>query len=506
MVYRVYNMVDKVNNMANKFLLLAASVVLTGSCSGDWNEHYNEVTASEQNLMEVISAQADLTEFAQLLKATGYDAVLAGDQTYTVWAPKNGSESVITADADGQLRTVRNHIARYTFPTSTNPETRITLLNGKTMVFDSADSFEGLNLASANIAANNGLLHKIDGMLSYRYNLREYIDTHAECQQMSDFVKQFDEEEYSADLSTSYDSVFVNYNALLNHAKYGVGDIANEDSVYTMVIADNAAWQSAYETLAPAFKNFNASQEEADSIQRVQTEQTIFRALTSRNLKAEDLVGRYPYEEASNGSIFLAEGAIADIDTCLTNKVIIVEAEDMDGRASLSGTNAYIRNTDMNSAVQEIGNNSYLEVSSGNVDGGVTFDIPNVLAQAYDVYVDFISPIIDGENMSEQKTKVVFQMRYMNAQGKTSVSNNNTATQIDATGDGIISVKAFSAVEFPVADFYDELWLSQEGHSLSDISVSTTLQVKTKVTSTDARNGYERIYRIDRIRFVPVAK
>ena len=487
------------------FCCLAATVALTAACSADWNDHYNSSTAAEENLMELIAADGELSEFSQLLKATGYDKVLAGEQTYTVWAPKQGGAALLTADADVQLRTVRNHIARYTFPTSTSPETRITLLNGKTVAYDAADSFEGIHLTTGNIAAQNGLLHKMDGMLTYRYNLREYIDTHEECQKMSRFLTQFDEKKYSEELSTSYDSVFVNYNALLNHVKYGVGDIANEDSTSTMVIADDAAWQSAYDRLAPAFMHFATDQAAADSIQRVQTEQTIFRALTSRELKPEAL-GHYSEEEASNGAIFLAQGVIADIDTCLTHRVLVVEAEDMDGRASLSGTNAYIRNTDINSAVQQIGNSSYLEVSSGNVDGGVTFDVPNVLAQTYDVYVDFVSPIIDGEALSEQKTKVTFQLRYMNAQGKTSVSNNNTATQIDATGDGIISVKAFSAVAFPVADFYDELWRSVEGHSLSDNAVSTTLQVKTKVTSTDARNGYERIFRIDRIRFVPVTK
>lgn len=484
----------------HKLSLLTTALILT-SCSADWDEHYNSHEGlSQRNLMETIAADNDLSAFAALLRQTGYDAVLEADQTYTVWAPTNAALSSHQADA----AFVKNHVARYTFPASTPSNQRITMLNGKTMAFDAADRFEGITLTASNIPAHNGLIHKMDGTIAYRYNIREFIDTHEECTACSQFLAAFDEARYEAELSTTYDSVFVSYNPLLNHKAYGVGDIANEDSLYTVVIADDAAWQQAYDKLAPAFKTYNANEVLADSIQHVQTAQTIFRALTARNLDATQLATTYPYEEASNGHIYLAKGEIADIDTCLTNAIITVEAEEMDGRISLSGTNAYIRNTDINSAVQGLGNNSYLEVSSGNVDGGVTFDIPNVLAQTYDIYVDFVSPIIDGEALAEQMTKVSFQLRYMNAQGRTAVSNNNTATPVEASLGDIISIKAFSNIAFPVADYYDPLRLSDERNSLTDIIENTTLQVKTKVTATDARNGYVRTFRIDRVRFVPV--
>lgn len=491
----------------HKLSLLATALILT-SCSADWDEHYSSNTGlSQHNLMETIAADSELSDFAAMLRATGYDAVLAADQTYTVWAPTNAAlQAEEITDADAQLRTVRNHIARYTFPTSTTTTTRIAMLNGKTLAYDAADAFAGQHVAKGNLTAVNGILHKVDGVVAYKYNIREYFDTHAECSALSQFVAQFDEDKYVPELSTTYDSTFVNYNALLHHELYGVGDLANEDSLYTMVIPTNEAYQAAFDRLAPAFKTYNAVQSEADSIQNVQTAQTIFRALTSRNLKPQNLTGIYPHEPASNGDIFLAETEIADIDTCLTHAIISVEAENMDGRVSTSGTNAYIRNTDINSTIQGISDNSYLEVSSGNVDGGVTIDIPGVLAQAYDIYVDFVSPIIDGERLAEQKTKVSFQLRYTNDKGRSAVSNNNTGIQVDATMGDIISVKAFEGFTFPVADYVDPLRMSDESFSMSTVTVGTTLQVKTKVSASDARNGYERLFRIDRIRFVPVKK
>lgn len=492
-----------------KITLLSAAALLTmTACTEDWTEHFEAPATATRNLMEAIAADGELSSFAALLHTTGYDAVLAGDQTYTVWAPTNtvlATAASADASQDEALRLVKNHIARHTFPSSTDAQTHVTMLNGKSMKFDSPSTFEDVAITASNIPASNGLLHKIDGTIAYRYNIREYIDVHEECAATSRFIAAFDEAKYNADLSTTYDSVFTNYNALLNDRKYGVGDIANEDSTYTVVIADETAWQAAYDRLAPAFKTYNADAAVADSIQHVQTAQTIFRALTSRNLDATALDALYPHEEASNGHIYLAQGEIADIDTCLTSSAaVIVEAEEMDGRINLTGTNAYIRNTDMNAAVQGLGNNSYLEVSSGNVDGGVTFDIPGVLAQTYDIYVDFVSPIIDGEALAEQKTKVSFQLRYMNVQGRTAVSNNNTATPVDATLGDIISVKAFEGIQFPMADYNDPLRLSDENFSAT--AANTTLQVKTKVTAADARNGYERTFRIDRIRFVPVKK
>lgn len=496
----------------HKLSLLATALILT-SCSADWDEHYSGNTGLSQNsLMQTIAADAELSEFAAMLRATGYDAVLDADQTYTVWAPTNAALAAgNVSDADAQLRTVRNHIARHTFPTSTSTDTHIAMLNGKTLTYDADDAFAGQHLASANVPAVNGILHKVDGIIAYKYNVREYFDTHAKCSALSQFVAQFDEEKFAPELSTTYDSIFVNYNPLLHHETYGVGDLANEDSLYTMVIPTNDAYEAAFSRLAPAFTTFNADQAVADSIQKVQTAQTILRALTARQsdtarLDRQQLANVYPHEPASNGDIYLAETEIFDIDTCLTNAVISVEAEDMDGRISTSGTNAYIRNSDINSTIQGISDNSYLEVSSGNVDGGVTFDIPNVLAQKYDIYVDFVSPLIDGENLAEQKTKVSFQLRYINEKGRSSVSNNNSGIEVNATMGDIISVKAYEGFTFPVADYLDRLRMSDEGFSMSTVTVNTTLQVKTKVSSTDARNGYERLFRIDRIRFVPVKK
>ena len=177
----------------------------------------------------------------------------------------------------------------------------------------------------------------------------------------------------------------------------------------------------------------------------------------------------------------------------------------MDHRQNLSGTNSYIRTTDINSLVSGVSEDGFLEVSSGNVDGGVIFDIANTLAGTYDIYVDFVSPIVDGKNLSTEKTKVTFQLKYLGDNGRSTVKNNNTATEISADGsDGIITIKAFAGMQLPVSNYYDGMWYLEEENIGAEIAKSTTLQVKTKVTNSDAKKGYVRKFRVDRVRFVPV--
>ena len=71
------------------------------SCSDKWDEHYGENSEGIVNatLWEAISGNADLTNFAKVAKACGYDLALDGSQTFTVFAPTNSSLSAEQADS-----------------------------------------------------------------------------------------------------------------------------------------------------------------------------------------------------------------------------------------------------------------------------------------------------------------------------------------------------------------------------------------------------------------------
>lgn len=507
-------------------LCYMAVVLIAISCNSEWDDHYDRnETLPQENLMQLVGKDAQLSKFTRLLEATGLDSLLSSEQSYTVWAPLDEvvDETVLT-DAASMERFVKNHIARYVNPSSSEPSKKIFMLNGKPMSYGSDGTYNGIAIAESDLLAKNGVLHKIAAELPYKYNILEYLETHAEYSEAYTFISRFVEPVYDASLSTTYDSVFVDYNMLLADKIYGIGMIGSEDSLYTMIVPDNDAWNAAYFRISPYFKAYSKDEAVADSIQRVQTSLAILSGLTFRgNIEnpseldsivtvtgnvirpVTDYFNGYDVLDASNGIIYKADGILNFNDTCVWNHPICVEAEDMDYRINLSGTNSYIRTTDINSLVTGISNSSYLEVSSGNVDGGVIFDIPNTLSGKYDVYVDFVSPVVDGEALAAEMSKVVFQLRYMNKNGRQTTRNNNTATVIGGSENtGIISVKAYSSVELPVSDYYDAMWYLVDGNLQSNISETTTLQVKTKVSSSDAKKGYLRKFRVDRVRFVPV--
>ena len=85
-------------NMIFKNMLVAVAFLATGAlftaCS-DWDDHYDAGKAVEgtatSTIWENISSNVNLSQFADLIRKTGYDDVLNTSQTFTVWAPLNGT-------------------------------------------------------------------------------------------------------------------------------------------------------------------------------------------------------------------------------------------------------------------------------------------------------------------------------------------------------------------------------------------------------------------------------
>ena len=219
--------------------------LMASACQSEWDDHYDRSgSAGGERLMTLIASDSCLSKFAQALQQTGTDTLLLSNQTYTVWAPTDQALAELDlTDLTAVRRLVSNHIARFSNPTSTTG--RIQMLNGKTMQYSNTSTFNGVGIAEANIAAENGLLHKLSGQIPYKYNIRELMDTDERFSDVSAFVAQFDQQVYDERHSTTYDSVFVDYNPLLEDVKYGIGDIADEDSLFTMILPNNAAWQQA---------------------------------------------------------------------------------------------------------------------------------------------------------------------------------------------------------------------------------------------------------------------
>lgn len=247
---------------------MAASMLTASSCS-DFDD-YNEAPAEQsptaaQTLWENINSTPELSEFAALVKKSGYDKELSSSRFYTVWAPLNGHLDLAKwQNADSatlRFQFVENHIADYNHHISSPVDERIITLNEKSYDFkgsadDNASSFGGQTIAKSNVAAINGVIHQLSGEAVYRYNFYEYLTANKETDSLANYVMRYEMQELDEQnsvagpivdgIQTYEDSVMIISNAFLDGIRC---NLDNEDSTYTMLLPTNEAWEKSYATV-----------------------------------------------------------------------------------------------------------------------------------------------------------------------------------------------------------------------------------------------------------------
>lgn len=255
-------------NGINKLCAWKAGIAFCSLCllcvaCSDWDEHFDadtHVTATQQQtLWQNIESNGQLSQFADLLRKTGYDAVLSASQTYTVWAPQDGTydyDALRTDNNDRLLRQfVQNHIARSNYPASGLVQESIYMLNEKLMNFQGNGTYQmqDIDITLPNLAAKNGTIHALKGKIPFKANIYESLNNETwPLDSISDYFHSFDTRELNEQKSvpgpvlngeqTYLDSVFYEHNDLytLNRAY-----INREDSNYTMILPTNEAWHKA---------------------------------------------------------------------------------------------------------------------------------------------------------------------------------------------------------------------------------------------------------------------
>ena len=247
--------------------MMVAGLFVTSSCT-DFDD-YNKVetdsnVSATKTLWENILQNPQLSDFASLVKKTGFDENLNQTQYYTVWAPLNGTfdASVFQSMNNNALmrQFVQNHIASYAHSASGKINERVLMLNEKSYFFEGSSSytFDDVVLQEANQPSSNGLMHTLNGVATFYPNLYEYITDPglAEGKDL-DSLRQFflkyentylDTEASVAGsivngMQTYVDSVMVTVNTLWNSLS---AKIHNEDSTYTFLLPTNNAWTKAY--------------------------------------------------------------------------------------------------------------------------------------------------------------------------------------------------------------------------------------------------------------------
>lgn len=521
---------------------LSLFAILNVSCS-EWNDHYGDVDGTEgSNLMQLLEKDANISVFASLVKQSGYDKTLSSSQSYTVFAPTNDAlKGFDVSNPDSVLRLVKNHIARFTHPTSTPVSMGVKMVNGKVYFFDSPSSFSSSPFSSVtNERAQNGILHEMNKRLPYFSNIYEFIQNNPDYSKLYSFIHQFDEVKFDQEKSTEidvdaqgrpvYDSVWVNYNRLLDDVKYGIGQIQNEDSTYAMVIPNNVAWDSAYARIKPTFAIYSKDMNYSDSVQDIRTKLAIVNDLVYRTPNEKPwtadclesttgsiirdlprLFNNTQTVRASNGHVFVTSKLGYD-NQQTWNKSISVEAEEQNGRTyNNSLTSVYTRSTVATSPIQNISGDSYIEAQpiSSSSNPTLTFDIPGVLSGKYNVYAVFVPASAAGKDVPADSTRISFSIQYMNAAGVSTSKNNRSTTDVTliTSSNDVTMMKAFSDLEFPVSNTTDHLWLMDRNNDPSTVDTTTKLTIQTNVTAREFSSGtYSRTFRLDRIILVPAER
>jgi uncharacterized surface protein with fasciclin (FAS1) repeats len=466
------------------FTILIICTILLQSCNEEWNKHYKDdpSTITNQRIGDYIKNQPELTKFYELLTIAGYDTIINASQAYTVWAPVNSSlQNIDTNDTSLVLDIVKNHITRFTVPTSNIQSKYIRMLSGKLIHFlrnSSEFLFGNSKVTIPNIQTSNGIIHIIDNYVPFQNSIWDYIMRTEGMDSLKAFVLSQHIKVFNPDESIAvgidslgnvvYDSAFIETNVLLD----AIGSLNSEDSVYTVILPNNNAWNKAYNIIKPYFTSSHPTK--AAQIQRLYTQYSIVRDIvyrgrllspfadslistTGNKFKSDSIFTGLTAQEVSNGLIYVAD-SLPFKATESWHKTLKVEGETSEGRSVLN-CNVYTRYS--YGSPLEISRKTYIlaEPTVTNPTSiskvNVTFSLPRILSAKYDIYCVFV-PANIADTSDHKPYRISFAMVPYGYDGKpktAQVISSNNITKVDSITKMLVA-KDYS---FPSCDVgYDE--------------------------------------------------
>ena len=275
---------------------LAIAALTQTSCSDEWDDHYNGTSTDPAagvigaTLWDAIQKDPNLSNFASVVQACGYDKSLGGSQVFTVFAPTNSCFSAEEAQKliqayneekgkvdDDENTTIKefiqNHIALYNYSVSPSSKDTIVMMNGKYALMG-ADNISGSKYLTANQHYSNGVLFTVGDKIGFFSNLFEYMRKDSDLDSIRSFFynPMFYRSEFSPsesvaggieDGKTVYlDSVFRLQNDLFSILD---ARLNAEDSTYLMVAPTNRVWKELLEEYE-AYFNYDNTVNDRDSL------------------------------------------------------------------------------------------------------------------------------------------------------------------------------------------------------------------------------------------------
>lgn len=252
-------------------MIVAAGVAAATSCSdfSDYNEAYTDgINASaDKTLWENIESNPQLSKFASLVKKAGFDTNLQSSHYYTVWAPLDDAIDLTQYESmtSSQLleEFVENHIADYNHAASGEIDERIRALNNKSFDFKGNGSytFDGIEVANANLPSTNGVLHTLKEVALFYPNAYSYLlEKGTGLDSLRAYFKRYEQTYLDEDKSvigpivdgkqTYIDSVMVTSNTMVSALRASLDE---EDSSYTAILPTDTAWKMQYAKIKPCY-------------------------------------------------------------------------------------------------------------------------------------------------------------------------------------------------------------------------------------------------------------
>lgn len=226
----------KKHHILTPLIGLICILLLQVGCSDPWDEHArdNEGLTNEP-LVKRLDEESEASEFMKLLRTSGVDEILDGNNAYTVFVPENSRMQAalvgLSDDPETRVNFVKNHIAVSTHRVNASADTvRLTMLSGKTLDFVNSE-IDGAAFSKSNQAGADGIYHVITEVLTPRQSLWEYMSDHSDELQNA-FILSLNE--YNL-----YDTAVVEDPAdyyLNNEFLRNVGDMRDENQRFTYFV------------------------------------------------------------------------------------------------------------------------------------------------------------------------------------------------------------------------------------------------------------------------------
>lgn len=255
----------KINHL--KTLICISFLLAFMACKNTMDEHVEVInTDNTINLTDKIAQEPNLSKFSSFLKTTGYDALLASSQNYTVWAPTNealaGLDPAIVNDAAKLKDYVANHIALTTVlaPKNQNDTIRVALINKKYANI-TQNTFEEATVSTAAKFVKNGAFYMIDKPVPTKLNVWDFMLSSADAPLQTNFISNISVMVIDTANATiiGYDGdgrpIFEPNSPMIARNAYwnNVADLRTESQQYTFIMLQDAAFVNESNKLTPYY-------------------------------------------------------------------------------------------------------------------------------------------------------------------------------------------------------------------------------------------------------------